>query len=92
MARIHEIMEGVMFKQALCKQFCLLYLMFHGNEYYVPLATFPLPGIINSKPIDEYRVYGIKIKVLLTGIFNQTFCEVPLLPECNYGIEILKFQ
>ena len=45
----------------------------------------------------NHRVCGIKIKVLLVGIlligiFNQTFCEVPLLPECNYGIEMKRFQ
>lgn len=53
MARVHELMEGGKFKKPLCEQLCLLYLMFHGNEYYVLLGTFPLPGIINSKPIDE---------------------------------------
>ena len=40
---------------------------------------------------------GITVKVLLVGILligiiNQTFCEVPLLPECNYGIEMKRFQ
>ena len=45
----------------------------------------------------NHRVCGIKIKVLLVGIlligiFNQTFCEVPLLPECNYGIEMKRLQ
>lgn len=53
MARAHELTEGGMFEQALCEQWYLLYLTFHGNEYYVLLGTFPLPGIVNSKPIDE---------------------------------------
>lgn len=80
------------------KKLCLLYLLFYGNGYYVLLGIFPLPGIVNSKPVDgvpaeatsrNVRVDWIKVKVLLTGILligilHQTFCEVPLLPECNY--------
>ena len=34
------------------KKPCLLYLVFYGNGYYVLLGMFPLPGIVNSKPVD----------------------------------------